>query len=65
MDLDLIRKAAEKLEKAVKAAKELGYENADCVLTPEVLAPLAQGEGWSASRACQTAIHCWSTLEFH
>jgi hypothetical protein len=36
MDLDLMRTAAERLERAVAAAKDQGYENADFVLTPEV-----------------------------
>lgn len=44
MDLDLIRKAAERLERAVEAAKEQGYENADCVLTPEVRALLPKAK---------------------
>ena len=44
MDLDLIRAAAEKLERAVEAAKGQGYENADCVLTPEVRALLPKAK---------------------
>jgi hypothetical protein len=44
MDLDRIRRAAEMLEQAVRAAQEQGYENADCVFTSEVLALLPKAK---------------------
>lgn len=66
MDLDLIRAAAERLERAVEVAKGQGYENADCVLTPEVLALLPKAKAGLLERPVKlqfTAGPRWNFTE--
>ncbi|MHA6204902.1 hypothetical protein ACXU4B_10790 [Dyella soli] len=66
MDLDRIRKAAEQLERAVQAAREQGFENADCVLTSEVLALLPKAKAGELTAAVQlkfTAGPRWNFTE--
>lgn len=66
MDLDRIRRAAEELERAVKAAKGQGYENADCVLTSEVLALLPKAKAGNLPTPIKlqfTAGPAWNFFE--